>query len=373
MTRQFTLSSADLNKSELRRDFVTDPAGQDATFRQAYDRTTLWYDAFWRDGRVILVCPSLKNFAPLIRAAEFKLDGRPAKIARMRHYPRHDVIELKSSVCPAEISASGEGFEVATPVTKADLDRFAGLNTHFTMSLDNDPQWIRDFALFHRRTQGLQAMVLFDNGSTRYPLSAIEEVLQGVGLADFIIVSAPLPYGRNAKGTQKKHEAKFLHSALINIARLRFLGRARAVLNADIDELVWTEGGTVFDKAVNSWAGYAAYSGEWRYPAHDQEPSRAHGNHDHICEVPAPCPRKYCISPRWPLGGLNWDVHRVNGVPFSKLHGRKDVGYLHCARISTEWKGAPRMTNEMNLRRDPRTRALLDRAFSNQNAMSEWR
>ena len=236
MIRFFSLSSADLGNFELRRDFVTDPAGQDATYLQAYDRTTLWYDAFWRDGRVFLICPSLMNFAPLIRAAEFKLDGRPAKIARLRHYSRHDVIELKSSNCPAEISVTGEGFDATTPVNQTILGRFAGMNAHFTMSLDNDPEWIRDFAVFHRKTQDLQAMVLFDNGSTRYPLSTIEDALEDAGLRDFIIVSAPQSYGRNATGP-KMHAAKFLHPALINVARLRFLGKARAVLNVDIDEL----------------------------------------------------------------------------------------------------------------------------------------
>ena len=138
-------------------------------------------------------------------AARFRLDGKPAKISQLRLYRRHDVIELKSRRCPAEISVAGERFEVATPVTRAELDRFAGMNAHFTMSLDNDPEWIRDFALFHRRTQGLQAMVLFDNGSTRYPLSVVEDALQDAGLSDFAVVSVPLPYGPKATGPTASH------------------------------------------------------------------------------------------------------------------------------------------------------------------------
>lgn len=369
MIRQLTLSTADLSKCKLRRDFLTDPAGQDEAYVQAYDRTTLWYDAFWRHGRVFLICPKLMNFAPLIRAAQFMLDGQPTKIARLRQYSRHDTIELKSSRCPAEISVLGEGFEVTTPVTRAELERFARMNVHFTLSLDNDPRWIRDFALYHRRTQGLQAMLLFDNGSMRYPLITIEKALEDVGLRDFAIVSAPLPYGR--KTASQDHRAKFLHTALMNVARLRFLGRARAVLNADIDELVWTDGATVFDKVANCSLGFAAFAGEWRYPRPGLKRPAIHNDHDHVCRQSKPCPAKYCIAPRGPLGWLSWDVHRLIGLPFKKWFRRSDIGYLHCHRITTDWKDLPPRhghpparvaLEELELNHDPRTRVVLDRA-----------
>ena len=375
MIHQFCLSTADLSETGLRRDFLVDPEGQDPVYLQAYDRTTLWYDAFWCGGRVTLICPKLLNFLPLINAAQFSLDGNHTRIARLREYSRHDVIELKSRRCPAEISVVGEQFEVSTPVTEAELARFSGLNTHFTVSLNNDLEWIRDFAVFHRKTQNLQAMVLFDNGSTAYSLSAIEETLKGVGLRDFAIVSAPLSFGRNfycRKTGTGISTAKFLHTALMNVARLRFLGRARAVLNADIDELVWTEGGNVFDKAAQSLSGYASYYGQWRYPAPRLTTRAMHRDHDQCREETKPCPTKYCIAPRGLLRWLSWDVHKLIGVPF-KRRLRTDVGYYHCSRVTTDWKDKPhprpnakaakRKTEEMEIQHDPRARALLDRAF----------
>ena len=158
---------------------------------------------------------------------------------------------------------------------------------------------------------------------------------------------------------------------MINVARLRFLSHARAVLNADIDELVWTQGLTVFDKVVKGYLGFAAFPGEWRYPGQGLEPPAAHTDHDHICDGTRPCPPKYCIVPRGPLGWLSWDVHGLSRLPFKRRFLRSDVGFLHCARTTTDWKSARARragrrvrgrTPEMELHYDPRTRALLDRA-----------
>jgi hypothetical protein len=122
-------------------------------------------------------------------------------------------------------------------------------------------------------------MVLLDNGSTEYPLRAFEGALRGVGLADFAIISVPLPYGR--KTTRYSIRAKLPQPALMNIARLRSLRQARAVLNADIDELVWVRQGNVFDKTLNSYLGFSAFSGAWRAPRVDAEARSGHISRDH--------------------------------------------------------------------------------------------
>ena len=175
-------------------------------------------------------------------------------------------------------------------------------------------------------------------------------------------------YGPKAIGPTA-HDAKFLHTALMNVARLRFFDRARAVLNADIDELVWTDGETVFDKAKLSPLGFAAFAGEWRFPGRELARWTAHSEHDHVWHDARPCPPKYCIAPRGPLGWLSWEVHRID-LPLKKERFlRQDVGFFHCARVSTDWKPTPRiLTQKMDLRHDPRTRALLDRAFSPSDA-----
>ena len=373
MSHRISLSTADLGETALRRDYVSNPSVEGRSYAQAYDRTTLWYDAFWRDGRVYLVCPKLLNFGPYIKAATFRLDERPARISRRRSYLRYDVLELGSPLRPAVISVTGPGFEVATAVSPDETERFACLNTHFTMTRNNDPEWIRDFAIFNRKKHGLEAMVLFDNGSTAYPLSALEAALEGVGLTDYAIISVPLPYGR--KTTRNSSRAKFLQTALMNIARLRILGRARAVLNADIDELVWARQGNVFDKAVKSHLGLSVFSGEWRYPRPGSGDRVRHDSHDHRCEESRRCPFKYCIAPQGRLRSFSWDVHRVTGLPFKRMLRSTDVGFIHCHHVSTNWKIVPQRRGvpenvdnwqEIDLRFDAKTRSLLDEGFSGQ-------
>ena len=385
MEHQLTLNTADLSSFQIRRDFLRDPACEDESYVRQYDRTTLWYDAFWRNGRVILVCPKLKNFEPVVRSSQFHLDQKPVRISRVRHFSRHDIIELKSRRCPQTVSITSDEFEIATSVTRAELPRFANLNAHFTMSLNNNLEWIRDFASFHVRTQGLQAMVLFDNGSTDYPVSAIEERLRGVGLVDFLVVSVPLPYGRTVRKTENHDgRAQFLHTSLMNIARLRLLGHSRAVLNVDIDELVWSDGASVFDKAATSWKGFATFRGEWRHPINRYAKRSFHADHDHVDIQPGDCPRKYCINPRGLLGWKSWDVHSLEPLRIEKLlrlskRHRTDIGYLHCSRVTTDWKFqagggthpsgiARRKTDERETQFDPVTRAILDSALSRRRA-----
>ena len=167
MIRQLTLATADLSATDHRRELLRTSSGRLISDDHSYyDRTTLWYDAIWRDGLVILVCPELRNFAPLLQAGTFTLDNQVTKISRMRIYTLHDIIELKSDRCPTNICFKGEGVEVTTAISNTELERFAGLNTHFTISRNNKLQWIHDFALYHRNIHNLQGMVLFDNGST---------------------------------------------------------------------------------------------------------------------------------------------------------------------------------------------------------------
>ena len=56
---------------------------------------------------------------------------------------------------------------------------------------------------------------------------------------------------------------------------------------------------------------------------------------------------------------------------------RSDIGLLYCHHVSTDWKAKPRRRGltsalerwmDMELHHEPRTRDLLDRAFSQQSA-----
>ncbi len=333
------LASADLSHSQLRRKFVADPLVEGPSYVESYDRTTLWYDAFWRGGRVYLVCPKLLNLLPLIRNACIRLDGYVTPISKVRQYRRYDTIELRSIRQPSEISVEGEGFAVSSPISHEQNHLFHGLNAHTTLSRNNDVRWICDFGRYMVKAQGLEAMLLFDNGSTDYCLEEVGAALMKTGLKQVVIVSVPFKYGLRTH--QNSSRAKFLQTAMLNIARLRFLTTARAVINADLDELIWSRGGNVFDLTQGSFLGFSIFSGEWRFPGLQETDNKSHSVHDHKSKEAEPCPCKYCIVPQGRLKHLSWDVHRLSGLPFKKLLRNSNIGFYHCHNASTQWKGAP--------------------------------
>jgi len=364
------LSSADLSQTQVRRKFVADPSVEGSRYVESYDRTTLWYDAFWRGGRVYLVCPKLLNLLPLIRNACIKLDGCVTPISTVRQYRRYDTIELHSARQPSEISVAGEGFAVTSSISHEQTHLFSGLNAHTTLSRNNDIRWIRDFGSYMVKAQGLEAMLLFDNGSTDYCLEEVGATLMKTGLKQVVVVSAPFKYGLRTH--QNSSRAKFLQTAMLNVARLRFLATARAVINADLDELIWSCGGNVFDLTRSSFLGFSIFSGEWRFPDPQQTDSKRHSTHDHKLEGTETCPCKYCIVPQGRLQHLSWDVHRLTGLPFKKILQSSNIGFYHCHNASTQWKGTPSRRgvpkgiqnwSDSELEFDSDTRANLDRGL----------
>ncbi len=350
-----TLASASLGGTDLRRDIPVPESHRPEGYAAAFDATTLWYDAIAGTDRTWLVCPKLLNFEDLLRGVMMRIDGAPAPILRIRGYRRHDIVELGGTGAELALEAGAHGF--TCPISPPQTDRFAGLNTHVAISKDNDPIWLTDFARFHIQHHGLEAMLLFDNGSTTTSLEEIEAALRATGLREVAVVPAPFPYGPRGKPPYARR-TKFLQTALLNIARLRFLGCARAVLQCDIDELVWSEGASIFDRAAKSRLGLVRFAGLWHSPP---EGSAAPFRHrDHICERaknPA-SPTKYAIRPDSLLGRQSWDVHDIEGLP-TPLSITRHAGYLHCRGISTDWKGNNRARPSPSVP-SPRAERLLE-------------
>jgi hypothetical protein len=66
----------------------------------------------------------------------------------------------------------------------------------FTMNKDNDLEWIEIWAAWHCEVHGVDAIIIFDNGSKRYGIVDIADALTGVaGLKTIGLVSWPFLYG----------------------------------------------------------------------------------------------------------------------------------------------------------------------------------
>lgn len=332
------------------------PEGYDRDF----DADTLWVDAIHVPPRVVLVCPRLNNLRGVLGAAQFTADGRPV-IPRFREYKRHAIIEFDAPVAPARLSIRIGEWSAETPVHAMDRETFRDRDVLVTVSRDNDLRWIHDFARFHVRHQGIDGMLFIDNGSAAYGPLEIQATLRRAGVAQPVVLSTTLKYGPRGRKLYANSEL-FLQTCLLNIARLRSLSSARGVLNCDVDELVHSKGGTVFDLARRSRFGFVRFAGVWRFPSPGFQGRACHAAHvfgDPACE---PCPPKWCLVPGGPFGRLQWRAHKLEPLPLSRLFVTQEAGFWHCRAVTTSWQGAGRLSSPPNTVPDPRMQAALERA-----------
>ncbi len=354
------MASLSLAGSDRRRPIRVPEEDRSDGFEDAYDFDTLWYDAV-RIGRdVRLICPRLYTLRPLLD--RLQADGAHLKAPRVQGFRRHDIARLKVPDGAHRLSLQRGNWHAESGISPDGAAHFQGLNASLHMNRNNRLEWIDAWARFHIAEHGLEAMLILDNASTDYPPEAILDALSASGLKRAVVLKVPQSYGP----TRRKHGrrgGKFLQPAMLNLARLRFLRTARAVLNADLDELVWSRGGAVFDAAAQSLLGLVMFAGEWRMPIPRVEPPYTYRQHVHVRPGNWPCPTKYCICPGGALRWAGWDVHRLESLVPIALPPRKDFGYWHCRGITTDWKGYGRLGPGDTGEKDASTAAVLERVF----------
>ncbi|MDA7964111.1 hypothetical protein [Ruegeria sp.] len=372
-SRAYTLASSSLTDLGLRREMKPGHSNNAEAVGIRYDFDTFWYDAFWDRGKIHLICPKLYGIYDPIREGTFYVDGQPARRVRLKKAEFFDTIQLPARACPDVVAFEWNGARVETRVNSAlrDCDVFAGCNCAVVLSKNNDLTWIEDFARYHRQVHGLERMLFFDNGSTDYTIEDIEAALNRAGLDGSVVISAPFRFGLatfDQKG-KLRFSTEFLQTSLLNIARQRFLGKARAVLQCDIDELVWCDQGSIFDVTVSRLTGFVRLGVEWRYPPSKPDGLARHS--DHICAKPDDplCRAKYCIRPSGPLGFSEWHIHTI-GLLKSRgsLIAPVTEGVWHCkAILSSPWREYDG-ENADDLVPNAKTRAQLQAVTWSENA-----
>lgn len=360
-----TLNHASLDGSGLRRDLPPGFIETTMSLEDCYDWTTLWYDAIWTGRQLVLITPLLFNLEAVLRTG-IAVDGRSIGPERILHRRAHSEVWLNVKTRPKEVSLQAEGTVHRTQVSDtAGADFFKGCNTLVTMQQNNDLAWIRDVIRYYRKVHRLDAVLIFDNESSAYGLDDIAETALSAGLERLMVVQAPFRFGANggyADGT-RSWRGMSLQCAALNIARLRFLGGARAVLQCDIDELVWCrKRDSIFDQTRRHPLGYVQFPLNWRYAKMSEGQKPTHFDHVWKRSVPDGSPAKYCIRPRGPLWWASWDVHQLHRLGArGKLLSRR-AGAWHMKQLTTNWKPADkRMTLPDDLVYDPEIAEFMTR------------
>ena len=348
---------------KLARRMVGDSSFHDEKFRSQYDAGTLFYDCF-RDetsGEVLLLGPPLLNLKRLLNDVEFFVEDRPVPIKEVRNLSRCSIVALDAAG-GRTLTLQHPLFGGTIPIGRSFVEEFAGLNALYTISLNNRLPWISDWLSYYVTMHGAQAVVLSDNGSTDYSLADLRRTLADVpGLQKAVILRARYPFGPTAPN-KAGYAALFLQRSMAELGRLRFLAKARAVVNADIDELFHSfSGQSVFDATVASPEGYLRGDAQWVYaPRPGPEGFARHRDHSYVSSTGKPkANRKWCVDPTGPQRGKQWLTHFLGSA---KDPVDPDFRVWHFRQVSTGWK-YDRSASESDLVEDPVLTEAMARAF----------
>jgi hypothetical protein len=243
------------------------------------------------------------NLERVLKNGIISCEGRRLSISRIYRLKRYNEVWLKCPVNPRILRFEYNDLTFDVTLSVQDTEIFKGLNCAVLKSKDNDLIWIREWADYHVRIHNLQGILFFDNNSKKYDMLEIVETLRSVpGLQKSCIVPTPYSYGPLTAG-KGGYDSKFLQLGIQNIARLRFMRSARAVLSVDIDELVSpTTEGSIFDTAHRSLLGYVLFNGYWRHARYKEDGLLRHSDHIYKTDDEIYKKTKYCICPGGLLG-----------------------------------------------------------------------
>lgn len=350
-------------------------------FLASYERNVLFYDAFWDvHGRdVILIGPPPIDLGHHYRTAKFKaVPSKNTLSAKWHRTPCVHVLSLRAPKGTTHIEVTFAGVTQQVPVGANQSEFFAGNNLLFTQSKNNHLAWIRDWARFHVVNQGVDAVVLFDNNSTRYGIDEVQATLLAVpGLKKVAVVPVPFTFPReDMTYTRNIFWADFLQRSVIVDLFRRFGMLTNGILNCDIDELaVPLTSETVFEAANKSRSGSVYYRFAW-IESVPEAVSEAGYRHKDFRKMAADADysvgptTKWALTPkrRWmqPLK-IQPQTHAVENRPMLTRHKPGNAFIAHFRGISTSWKYDRPIESsaEKVLRRDDALSQALDRAFAN--------
>jgi len=321
-----------------------------AEFSDNFETRALFYDVFRHaDGeQVLLVGPPPRNLLRLLKRAHFSVKGVKGRL-KPRFFISQSVMIIALGGVPrgADIlHMRVDDLEFALPIRKNFSDELAGRRVLFTISRDNPLPWIRAWAHYHERFQGVDAVILLDNGSANATLDEIARELEKTSVEKIYLLSLPYIFGAIDNAVLfNPFWTNFLQLAFNSLVLRRFGALAEGLLNCDIDEFAFHLGApTVFEALKQTPQGLLAMNGSWieaqplssQYGDHRDFGYRAKDLKERVCSE-----RKWLLDPKrdW-VQNLRvhpyW--HWINGRPARAKTMSGDAFFWHFKGVNTNWK-----------------------------------
>ena len=363
------MNSVDLSPLELdprrllRREMPRPPNLRQADYEEKFDALTVFYDCFRSiDGTsLVFIGPPLFNLeGVVVPLLERLVPPAPSNPERQSSLTRSDE-RMNSSQLWFRTDAAGieipPGLFLQSRIDAQpnQSDLFLARRVLLTQSKNNELAWIHDWAHFFAHHHGCDAVLFYDNASTKYDAAAVYDAISSVpGIEVVVVVHWPFKLGppgsEPGRGQQDiPWDSNYLQLGRLEHARNRFLGRAEAVVNADVDELVLTTDMTsVFDLVRRSETGYLRYPGYWIESATESVgQDLRHVDFSYRSKVPGGSyMRKWAVVPSRSEPRDRWVLHAIAGMKADATS--RLVSYRHFRAISTGWKYSRGTTQRPN-------------------------
>ncbi|SFW73698.1 MULTISPECIES: hypothetical protein [Desulfovibrio] len=350
------------------------PHLQDIAYKDGFDYSTVFYDVFLSSDERFAVCvgPPLANLRPAIEEATFTALGASGHTVPCEKVidPLDRCSRVWVALPPGKkdvLCCLGKLGKVSLPIGASYCDLFAGKSVLFTRQKNNELDWIADWINLNQALHGIEAVLLFDNGSTAYSTQELLQYLAAhVHLDVLCLMHQDYPYGPGGGGghqllVQANHnhplpwDSDFLSYGLLEIAHQRFLSDAKQVIWGDIDEIMLSEDGVdISSRLAASATGVLNVSGSCiqcvAAPVSSDLKSLTRRKdisaffQPPFHTAPMPGSGKWCFC----AGGVNsldqlkvHDIQRLStGTAMPAVE--QGMGFRHFLHITTGWKGINR-------------------------------
>lgn len=228
--------------NQLKRMPPRQPIDRQKRYLDDFDFTTVFSDIFVRDGRVWMIGPPFLNLEADLLAANFIWNWVDVTSeVKFERYNRMSRTSFPTTAKFGELEIRSELGHWTAQVSTFDQKDFDGARLMITQQKNNRLEWIAYWALFNVRVNGIDSIVIYDNGSTDYPIERVEQLLSLIpGLKRWIVVDWDTPHGVTG-GPNSVWDSDYGQLVAWEHSRHMFANLASSVLMIDVDELPVTQ------------------------------------------------------------------------------------------------------------------------------------
>lgn len=269
-----TPNSVILPEGSIRRDATRPQHLQDPTYAEKYDDNTLFYDVVLVGEDVVLSGPPLLNLEEHVRSATVTVDGEVAVFEKTELLERSQITVFSLPTSPEKsnviftLRIESLGLFVESEIDISSYEILKDSKVLMTLQKNEELAWIQDWAQFYAKNHGVDAVLIYDNGSDKYSSHEIAKAVASIDeIKHVIVVDWGFKYGPQGSpwvGPGVAWDSDFCQIGALQNCRYKWTTKAVGWINCDVDELIVPlRKETIFDALDCSASGVVGFGGRW--------------------------------------------------------------------------------------------------------------